>query len=97
MNPQYLGDEKVDGETFTKVNVTVDDSNVTLLLDQETNYPEIMRYQQFNPQAGEQVTVENHHSDWTVVHGVAYPYSQFTIVDGNESGEATYENHEINK
>ncbi|MGM0546004.1 MAG: M16 family metallopeptidase [Bacteroidota bacterium] len=96
-DPQYLGDEEIDGTTYAKVNVTVDDSNIELLLDPETNYPDIIRYKQFNPQVGEQVTVENRYSEWTVVDGVAYPYSQITIVNGNESGEASYESHEVNK
>lgn len=96
-NPQYLGEEEVDGTTYAKINVSVDDTNITLLLDQDTNYPDIIRYEQFNPQAGEQVTVENHNSEWTTVDGVAYPYVQLTKVDGNDSGEATYESHEVNK
>jgi hypothetical protein len=97
VDPQFLGTEEVDETTYNKLNVTVDDSNVTLLLNQETNYPDIIRYQQFNPQQGSQVTVENHHSDWEIVDGVAYPYTQITFIDGNEGGKATYESHEVNK
>jgi predicted Zn-dependent peptidase len=97
LNPQYTGEEEVDGTSYAKVNVTVDDSNITLLLDKETYYPDVIRYKQFNPQMGEQVTVENHHSNWHVVDGVAYPYLQETMVDGNKSGEAVYESHDINE
>ncbi|HLR26295.1 MAG TPA: pitrilysin family protein, partial [Fodinibius sp.] len=57
LNPQFLGTEEVDGTSYNKVSVNVDDSNITLLLDQDTNYPEIQRYKQFNPQMGEQVEV----------------------------------------
>ena len=97
VNPQYLGTEKVDGMNYEKVNVTVDGSNVELLLDTETHYPDIIRYKQFNPQMGEQVTVENHNSNWQTVDGVAYPYLQETIINGNKSGEAVYKSHEVNK
>ncbi|MEL7832374.1 pitrilysin family protein [Fodinibius sp. Rm-B-1B1-1] len=97
VDPQYVGTEEVDGTSYEKVNVTVDGSNVELLLDPETHYPDIIRYQQFNPQVGEQVTVENRNSDWHVVDGVAYPYLQETIANGNKSGEAVYESHEINQ
>lgn len=95
-DPQFLGTKEVEGTTYNKLNVTVDDENVTLLLNPETNYPDIIRYQQFNPQVGEQVSVENRHSDWHIVDGVAFPYKQITLIDGNKSGEATYESHEIN-
>lgn len=96
MNPQFLGTEEVDGTTYSKLNVTVDESNVTLLLNQDTNYPDIIRYKQFNPQQGSEVTIENRYSDWQVVDGVAYPYSQVTLMDGNETAVANYESHEVN-
>lgn len=97
VNPQFLGTEKVEGTTYNKLNVTVDDSNITLLLDQETNYPDVIRYKQFNPQAGSQITIENRNSNWKVVDGVAYPYSQVTMQDGNKASSVTYKSHEVNK
>ncbi|WP_445666381.1 M16 family metallopeptidase [Fodinibius sp. AD559] len=97
VNPQYLGTEEVDGMSYEKINVTVDGSNVKLLLDPETHYPDIIRYKQFNPQMGEQVTVENHNSDWKIVDSVAYPYLQETMINGNKSGEAVYKSHKVNK
>lgn len=96
VNPQFLGTEEVDGSTYNKLNVSVDGSNVTLLLDQETSYPDIIRYKQFNPQLGSQVTVVNRHSDWKVVDGVAYPYTQVTLQNGNKASEVSYKSHEIN-
>lgn len=97
MSPQFLGTEKLDGATYNKVNVTVEESNITLLLDQKTSYPDVIRYQQFNPQAGKQVTVENRHSQWKVVDGVAYPYKQVTMQDGNKASEVTYDSHKVNE
>ena len=96
LNPQFLGTEEVEGTTYNKISVNVDDTNITLLLSQETNYPEIQRYKQFNPQAGEQMKVENRFSDWNTAGGIAYPYSQITFIGGNKTAEATYESHAVN-
>jgi len=97
VDPKYVGTEDVEGTTYSKVNVTVDGTNVMLLIDPETSYPDIIRYKQFSPQQGSQVTVENRNSDWTVTEGVAYPYKQVTFISGSKSAEATYKSHEVNK
>jgi predicted Zn-dependent peptidase len=97
LDPQYLGTEKVDKNTYEKVNVNVDGSDVTLLLDPKTYYPEITRYKQFIPSKGKQVTVENRYSDWEANGGVTYPHTQVTLIDGSKSAEADYETHEVNQ
>lgn len=97
MDPQFLGTEDVEGITYNKININVDDTNITLLLDPETNYPHIQRYQQFNPQQGQQVDIENRYTDWQTVDGVAYPYKQVTFMNGNQSAEATYKSHGVNE
>ena len=96
VQPKFLGTEEVEGTTYNKLNVTVDGSNITLLLDPKTHYPDVIRYKQFNPQAGSQVTVENRHSNWKVVDGVAYPYKQVTLQNGQKQSEVTYKSHEVN-
>ncbi|SMO51478.1 M16 family metallopeptidase [Fodinibius sediminis] len=97
LNPQFLGTEEVDGQSYRKVSVQVDGTPVTLLLDPETKLPRIQRYQQFNPQQGQQVTIENHYSDWQTVDGVRYPYHQVTFMNGTQSAEASYESHAVNE
>lgn len=96
LQPQFLGTEEVDGTTYNKINVTIDDKNIALLLGQENNLPAIMRYQQFNPQQGAQVMIEDHYSNWNSSGGVSYPYKQVTSMDGNETAVAVYTTHEIN-
>lgn len=96
LNPQFLGTEEVDGTTYNKISVTVNDKDISLLLDQQTNLPGIMQYQQFNPQQGAQVAVEDRYSDWNSSGGVTYPYMQVTYVDGNKTAEAVYTTHEVN-
>ncbi|MCW9708623.1 M16 family metallopeptidase [Fodinibius salsisoli] len=97
LDPQFLGTEEVEDTTYNKVSVKVEGTNVTLLLDQQTGYPQIQRFKQFNPQQGQQVSVENRNSNWTTTGGVAYPYSQVTYIDGNKSAEASYQSHTVNE
>lgn len=96
VSPQFLGTEKMDGKAYNKVNVTVDGKNVVLLLSKETNLPAVMRYQQFSPQQGAQVTVEDRYSNWNSADGVTLPYTQATYVDGNKTAEAIYKEHQVN-
>lgn len=94
--PQFLGSEKIDGSTYNKLSLQVDDTNITLLLNPATGYPQIMRFDKFVPQQGKTVSIENHFSDWKTSEGVAYPYSQVTLVDGQKQGEMTVKSHEVN-
>ena len=96
MNPQFLGTEEVEGSTYNKVSVNINDEDISLLLDQETNLPAMMRYQQFDPQQGAQVMVEDHYSNWTTSGGVTYPYKQSSYADGEKTSDAVYTEHQIN-
>jgi len=96
LNPQYLGTEKDSGNTYEKLSVNIEGTDVTLLLDPKTYYPEITQYKQFVPSQGKQVTVENDYSDWETNGGVTYPHTQITLIDGNKSAEADYKSHKVN-
>lgn len=97
LTPQFMGTVKFNDSTYNKVTVNVEGTNINLLLDQETDYPDVVRYKQFSPRAGQQVTIENINSKWTVVDGIAYPYKQMTKQNGNKVSEVTYESHQVNK
>jgi len=97
LEPQFTGSEQVDGVMYNKISVNVGDKNVTLFLNTETNLPGLMRYQEFNPQQGSNVTIEDRYSEWTMKEGVAYPYKQVSVVDGNEAAQQTVESHEVNE
>ncbi|HKK44278.1 MAG TPA: pitrilysin family protein [Balneolaceae bacterium] len=97
LNPQFLGTEKVEKNTYDKVSVDIEGTDVTLLLDPKSYLPEITRYQQFIPSQGKKVTIENRYSDWKTNGGVAYPHTQVTMVDGKKSAEADYDSHKINQ
>lgn len=96
LNPQFMGTAQRDGTTYNKVTVNVADKNITLFLDPETHLPAVMQYQQFNPQQGGQVTVEDTYSNWTTSGGVTYPYRQVSTVDGRQIAEAAYTEHRVN-
>lgn len=97
LEPQFTGQEEVDGTTYNKVSVNVSDKNIILFLATDTNLPAMMQYQEFNPQQGSQVTVEDKYTNWTSNGGVTYPYSQNTFIGGNEASRATFNSHEVNK
>jgi len=97
LEPQFLGTEDIDGTSYNKVSVNSDDTNITLLLNPESNYPEFQRYKQFNAQMGKQIEVEQRYSDWNTSGGVTYPYSQATYINGNKSAEAVYKSHTVNE
>lgn len=96
LNPQYLGNEEFEGKQFAKVSVTVNEKNLVYLIDPETGYPRLMRYQQFNPQQGEQVQIEERYSDWRTRKGVAYAFKEITFSAGDKASEATYKKVEVN-
>lgn len=96
VDPQFMGTENMNGINYYKINTSVEGTNVVLLINPKTFYPDIVRYQQFNPQMGKQMTVENHYSDWEISGGVAYPHTQITLINGSKSAEANYDKHEVN-
>lgn len=97
INPQYLGTEEFDGKTYGQLSVNIDGKDILFLVDEETGFPRLMRYQQFNPQQGEQVQVEERYSDWNTSSGVAYAYKQITYMGEQKANESTYKNHDINQ
>lgn len=97
LDPQFLGMGEFEGEQYAKVSVNISDKDITFFIDPETALPRLMRYQQFNPQAGEQVQVEDRFSDWNTTDGITYAYSQATFMDGEKSTEATFESVEPNR
>lgn len=96
LSPQFIGTEEVEGTTYNKVSINVSDKDMTLFVNPETNLPGLMRYQEFNPQQGGQVTVEEQYSNWTTNEGVTYPYTQISVIDGQQMAESTFSSHEVN-
>lgn len=97
INPQYTGTEEFQDKTYAKLSVNIDDKDILFLVDEETGYPRLMRYQQFNPQQGAQVEVEERYSDWNTNAGVAYAYKHITYSGEDKSSETTYKSHKVNQ
>lgn len=96
LEPKFIGSEKVDNTTYNKVSVNIDGKNMTLFINPQTNLPGKVKFNQFIPQQGKQVTVENDYSDWETNGGVTYPHKQVTFINGNKSVEADYKSHKVN-
>lgn len=97
INPQYTGTEEFQDKTYAKLSVNIDEKDILFLVDEETGYPRLMRYQQFNPQQGEQVQVEERYSDWKTANGVAYAYKQISFSGDQKASETTYKDHKVNQ
>lgn len=96
LNPQFIGTEDVDGTTYNKVSVNVADKDITLFINPDTKLPGLMRYQEFNPQQGGQVKVEEQFSNWTSGDGVTYPYRQVSVINGQQVAESVFNSHKVN-
>lgn len=97
LDAQYLGTEEFEDKTYARLSVNIDDKDILFLVDEETGYPRLMRYRQFNPQMGEQVQVEERYSDWNTTGGVAYAYTAITYNGKEKTSETTYKSHQINQ
>lgn len=97
LNPQYLGMEEFQDRKYAKLQVTVNDKNMLYLVDESTGLPRLVRYKQFNPQVGKQVTVEERYAEWKSGEGVTFAYYEITYIDGEKRGEITYEEHKVNE
>ncbi len=95
LNPQFLGISEFQGETYNEVSVEIGGKNITLLLDQETHLPRLLRFQQFSPQMGGEVTIETRYSNWTTKEGTTFPYNQASYANGNKVSTATYTSHSV--
>ncbi|MDX1641180.1 MAG: hypothetical protein R3220_05755, partial [Balneolaceae bacterium] len=71
---EYLGMEEMEGQELAHIRVEANET-IHLYLDPETALPVVRTYQQFNPQAGQQVRVKVVSSDWRESDGVLMPYN----------------------
>lgn len=96
-DPRYVGMQEFEEKEYAHLRLTVDEKNISLLIDTENGYPRLMRYEQFNPEEGGQVEVEERYDNWNSSDGVSFAYEEVTYIDGNKSAEAIYESHSINE
>lgn len=92
LTAEFMGMETVEGTELAKVKVNLD-KPVTLFINPDTHLPEIMKYQQFNPQAGQQMKMEQHYSNWKTANGVNYAYTVVIYANGSERGRIDVHTH----
>jgi len=92
---EFLGTEEYEGSVYNKLKINLD-KPVTFLLDQESHLPVLMRYKQFSPQEGSQITIEEKFSNWQVKNGVAFAYVTKTLQAGEVSQEVEYKEVSFN-
>jgi len=72
------------------------DKPVMYLLDPQSYLPHVVRYQQFSPQEGKQLKVEEIYENWQVKDGIAFAYATKSLQDGEVATESTYNSVEFN-
>ena len=92
---EYMGTEEYDGKTYDKLKVNLDKA-VIFLLDPQSHLPHVVRYEQFSPQEGKQLTVEEIYENWKVENGIAFAYATKSEQDGEVATETTYNSVEFN-
>lgn len=89
---EYIGMEEMQGQELAHIRVEGNET-IHLYLDPETFLPIVRTYQQFDPQAGEQVTVKVVSKDWREADGVLMPYDSVVYAGGEESAKVTVQDH----
>lgn len=96
LDVEFVGMEEMDGEMYAHVRVN-DEVTLNLFLDPETALPMITTYRQFDPQAGENVTVKMVSADWREADGVMVPYETTVYSGDNLSAVTTVTTHFVEK
>lgn len=94
LNVEYLGMEEMEGQELAHIRVEANET-IHLYLDPETALPTVRTYRQFNPQAGEQVTVKVVSSDWQEADGVLMPYNTVVYSGDELNAEIKVASHSI--
>ncbi|WP_234571421.1 M16 family metallopeptidase [Rhodohalobacter sp. 614A] len=91
---EYLGMEEMEGQELAHIRVEANET-IHLYLDPNTSLPIVRTYQQFDPQAGEQVTVKVVSNDWREADGVLMPYETVVYVGGEQSATTIVSTHSV--
>lgn len=91
---EYLGMEEMEGQELAHLRVEASET-IHLYLDPATALPVVRTYSQFNPQAGEQVTVKVVSSDWQEADGVLMPYNTVVYSGDEINAEIKVASHSI--
>lgn len=93
-NVEYLGMEEMEGQELAHIRIEANET-IHAYLDPETSLPVIRTYRQFDPQAGQQVTVKVVSNDWREADGVVMAYNTVVYSGGEEGAAITLTSHSI--
>lgn len=93
---KFMGTEEYEDQEYAKLRMRMEDQSLTLLINDRTGYPKLIRHNQFIPSQGGSVLVEETYDDWQIKDGVAVAYQVQSFVNGENSANLIYETHEVN-
>lgn len=91
---EYLGMEEMEGRELAHIRVEANET-IHLYLDPDTALPIVRTYQQFDPQAGEQLTIKVVSNDWREADGVLMPYETVVYSRGEQNATTTLSTHSV--
>ena len=91
---EYLGNSEINGAETVHLRIN-DDPAFELFMNPETSLPVMIRYSQFNPQAGARQTVETYYSKWELNDGVNYAYEAVSYLEGEQQSSTTVKSHSV--
>lgn len=94
LGAEYLGMEAMEGQELAHIRVEANET-IHLYLDPDTALPIVRTYQQFDPQAGEQVTIKVVSNDWREADGVLMPYETVVYAGGEQNAATTVSTHSV--
>lgn len=91
---EYFGMEEMEGQKLAHIRVDANEA-IHLYLDPKTSLPVVRTYRQFNPQAGEQVTIKVVSTEWEQADGVLMPYNTIVYTGDEINAEMIVVSHSI--
>ncbi|WP_209388435.1 pitrilysin family protein [Rhodohalobacter sp. SW132] len=94
LDVDFMGMEEISGNQYAHIRIN-DEIALNLYLDPDTNLPMVTTYRQFDPQAGETVTVRIESADWRESSGVMMPYEMIGFSGDTQQSRTVIQSHHI--
>lgn len=94
LDVEFAGMTEMDGSDYAHIRIN-DEITLNLYLDPESALPIITSYRQFDPQAGERVTVKLRSEDWREADGVNMPYKTVITSDDEQAAVVDVKSHSV--
>ncbi|MCH8556248.1 MAG: insulinase family protein [Balneolia bacterium] len=94
LSPEYLGMQSKNGLEYAVI--LLSDLEVKLWLNPETSLPDMITFDEFNPETGGDVEVVSMYENWNEKDGVKSSWLQTQEVDGSEMSRFEFSTHSAN-